>query len=69
MSIFKQEGRIVPVYRKYRAVPYDVPQIGFENDTVNNLRLWDVEIPEEYELEYPTIGHVITRYYGYFVSR
>lgn len=26
------------------AVPYDVPQIGFGNDNVNNLRLWDVEI-------------------------
>lgn len=53
-----KEGRIVPVYENsqtLRAVPYDVPQIGFENDAVNNLRLWDVEIPEEYELEYPTI--------------
>ena len=53
-----KEGRIVPVYENsqtLRAVPYDVPQIGFENDIVNNLRLWDVEIPEEYELEYPTI--------------
>ena len=53
-----EEGRIIPVYENsqtLRAVPYDVPQIGFENDTVNNLRLWDVEIPEEYELDYPTI--------------
>ncbi|WP_342989940.1 glycogen/starch/alpha-glucan phosphorylase [Streptococcus anginosus] len=53
-----KEGRIVPVYENsqtLRAVPYDVPQIGFEIDIVNNLRLWDVEIPEEYELEYPTI--------------
>lgn len=53
-----KEGRMLPVYENsqtLRAVPYDVPQIGFENDTVNNLRLWDVEIPEEYELEYPTI--------------
>ena len=53
-----KEGRMLPVYENsqtLRAVPYDVPQIGFENDIVNNLRLWDVEIPEEYELEYPTI--------------
>ena len=53
-----KEGRMLPVYENsqtLRAVPYDVPQIGFENDAVNNLRLWDVEIPEEYELEYPTI--------------
>lgn len=53
-----KEGRMLPVYENsqtLRAVPYDVPQIGFGNDVVNNLRLWDVEIPEEYELEYPTI--------------
>ena len=53
-----EEGRIVPVYehsQTLRAVPYDVPQIGFGNDNINNLRLWDVEIPEEYELDYPTI--------------
>jgi len=53
-----EEGRIIPLYENsqtLRAVPYDVSQIGFENDTVNNLRLWDVEIPEEYELDYPTI--------------
>lgn len=48
----------MPVYegaQVLRAVPYDVPQIGFENDNINNLRLWDVEIPEEYELYYPTL--------------
>ncbi|MBM7636148.1 glycogen/starch/alpha-glucan phosphorylase [Streptococcus saliviloxodontae] len=53
-----QEGRIVPVYHNAQllhAVPYDVPQIGFENGVINNLRLWDVEIPEAYELDYPTI--------------
>lgn len=53
-----KEGRMLPIYENsqtLRAVPYDVPQIGFGNDVVNNLRLWDVEIPEEYELEYPTI--------------
>ena len=53
-----KEERMLPIYENsqtLRAVPYDVPQIGFGNDVVNNLRLWDVEIPEEYELEYPTI--------------
>lgn len=53
-----KEGRMLPVYENSQtlhAVPYDVPQIGFGNDVVNNLRLWDIEIPEEYELEYPTI--------------
>ncbi len=28
---------------------------GFGNDNANNLRLWDSEIPEEHELDYPTI--------------
>lgn len=53
-----KEERMLPIYENsqtLRAVPYDVPQIGFGNDVVNNLRLWDVEIPEEYELDYPTI--------------
>lgn len=53
-----ETGNIKPVYENaqtLRAVPYDVPQIGFENGVVNNLRLWDVEIPEEEELNYPTI--------------
>lgn len=53
-----EKGLFKPVYENaqtLRAVPYDVPQIGFENGVVNNLRLWDVEIPEEEELNYPTI--------------
>ncbi|MFC0266216.1 glycogen/starch/alpha-glucan phosphorylase [Alloscardovia macacae] len=53
------EGKLKPVYSNaqvLRAVPYDVPQLGYKNGVVNNLRLWDVEIPEEYELNYPTIA-------------
>lgn len=58
-----EEGKLVPVYdgaQVLNAVPYDVPQIGFENGVINNLRLWDVEIPEEYELNYPTIAALRT---------
>lgn len=54
-----KDGKLSPVYNNaqiLRAVPYDVPQLGYQNDIVNNLRLWDVEIPEEYELDYPTIA-------------
>ena len=54
-----KDGKLSPVYNNaqiLRAVPYDVPQLGYQNDVVNNLRLWDVEIPEEYELDYPTIA-------------
>lgn len=52
------DGKLVPVYegaQVLKAVPYDIPQIGFENDVINNLRLWDVEIPLENELDYPTL--------------
>ena len=53
-----EEGSFVPTYKNaqvLRAMPYDVPQIGYQNGVINNLRLWDVEIPEEYELDYPTL--------------
>lgn len=52
------DGKLVPVYegaQVLKAVPYDIPQIGFGNDVINNLRLWDVEIPVEDELDYPTL--------------
>lgn len=40
------EGNLECVYENYRAVraiPYDVPIIGYHNDTVNTLRLWRAE--------------------------
>jgi starch phosphorylase len=55
----QESGDLKPVYenvKTLRAVPYDMMQIGFKNDVVNNLRLWDVEIPEKYELDYPTLA-------------
>ena len=42
-----EDGRFVPTYKNaqvLRAVPYDVPQIGYKNGVINNLRLCDVEI-------------------------
>lgn len=41
-----EDGELECVYEKYssvRAVPYDVPIIGYHNDTVNTLRLWRAE--------------------------
>ncbi|MBP6300591.1 MAG: glycogen/starch/alpha-glucan phosphorylase [Lactococcus sp.] len=55
----QENGDLKPVYENVKtlhAVPYDITQIGFNNDVVNNLRLWDVEIPEKYELDYPTLA-------------
>ena len=41
-----QDGKCTPVYSDYetvRAVPYDVPVPGYDNKTVNTLRLWSAE--------------------------
>ena len=43
-------GRLECVHEKYasvRAVPYDVPIVGYHNDTVNTLRLWRAEYSRE----------------------
>ena len=42
------DGSLKPVAENERilkAVPYDTGVVGYENDTVNTLRLWSVEIP------------------------
>lgn len=36
------------------AVPYDTPQLGYQNEVVNNLRLWNAEIPFGEEVVYNT---------------
>ena len=41
-----EDGKLECVYETYssvRAVPYDVPIVGYHNDTVNTLRLWRAE--------------------------
>ncbi len=48
-----ENGNLHPHYENTRnilAVPYDTAQVGYENGTINNLRLWSAEIPygEEY---------------------
>ena len=30
-------------YRSVIAVPYDIPVLGYGNNTVNSLRIWDAE--------------------------
>lgn len=47
-----RDGRLVFVHEGYEtvlAVPYDIPVIGYRNSTVNTLRLWHAEMPEEEE--------------------
>lgn len=50
---YDSEGNLYPRHENTKnilAVPYDTAQVGYLNDTVNNLRLWAAEIPygEEY---------------------
>ena len=45
-----EDGELECVYENYssvRAVPYDVPIIGYHNHTVNTLRLWRAEYSRE----------------------
>ena len=50
----KEDGELKFVHKNYEpvlAVPYDTPIVGYENSTVNNLRLFSAEIPgSEYDL-------------------
>ncbi len=38
------------------AVPFDTPIVGYENDTINTLRLWSARPTEEFDLEYFNSG-------------
>ncbi len=43
---FKQEG-----YQSVRAIPYDLPIVGYGNGIVNTLRIWDAEAVECFKLD------------------
>ena len=45
-SNFVQEG-----YQSVRAVPYDLPIVGYGNGIVNTLRIWDAEAVECFKLD------------------
>ena len=45
-NCFKQEG-----YQSVRAVPYDLPIVGYGNGIVNTLRIWDAEAVECFKLD------------------
>lgn len=53
-----ETGELEPVYEGgdiVRAVPYDTGMVGYENDTVNTMRLWSAEIPTEEEDKYRNV--------------
>jgi len=43
---FVQEG-----YQSVKAVPYDLPIVGYDNNVVNTLRIWDAEAIDTFNLE------------------
>ncbi len=43
---FIQDG-----YQAVRAVPYDMPVLGYGNHVVNSLRIWDAEAVDEFNLD------------------
>lgn len=43
---FRQEG-----YQSVRAIPYDLPVVGYGNGIVNTLRIWDAEPVECFRLD------------------
>ena len=43
---FIQEG-----YQSVRAIPYDMPIVGYNNHVVNTLRVWDAEAINEFHLD------------------
>lgn len=52
------EDRLELVHENYAevmAVPYDVPVIGYLNNTVNNLRLWNAEVNRDFS-DYATLS-------------
>ncbi|MGB4618302.1 MAG: glycogen/starch/alpha-glucan phosphorylase, partial [Dethiobacteria bacterium] len=49
VAVEYQKGRMIFHHcgsEVVRAVPYDIPVVGFRNHTVNTLRLWSAEAPE-----------------------
>ncbi len=45
-NVFTQEG-----YQSVRAIPYDLPIVGYGNGIVNTLRIWDAEPVECFQLD------------------
>ncbi len=43
---FRQEG-----YQTVMAIPYDLPVVGYDNNVVNTLRIWDAEAINNFQLD------------------
>ena len=45
-NFYHQEG-----YSSVRAIPYDLPIVGYNNNVVNTLRIWDAEAINDFSLD------------------
>lgn len=48
--VAKSDGSLKSMHEDYftiKAVPYDIPVIGYQNNTVNTLRLWSAELVKD----------------------
>ncbi len=55
VDIIEKNGHMEFVHNNYervKAVPYDVPVIGYETDNVNTLRLWSAEVADSMSEKY-----------------
>ncbi|AFR22425.1 glycogen/starch/alpha-glucan phosphorylase [Lactobacillus helveticus] len=58
VNLVQKDNWMTPEYNggySIKAVPYDIPVVGYHTGIVNTMRLWDAEIPESEEINYPTI--------------
>lgn len=50
IELINEDNKLKAIHKNYipvMAIPYDIPIIGYENETINTLRLWSAEIPRE----------------------
>ena len=47
-------------YETVMAVPYDVPIVGYQNSTINNLRLWSAESTKQFNFESFSSGNYLS---------
>ncbi|MDH5099942.1 glycogen/starch/alpha-glucan phosphorylase [Lactobacillus kefiranofaciens] len=58
VNLVQKDNWMTPEYNggySIKAVPYDIPVVGYHTGIVNTMRLWDAEIPESEEINYSTI--------------
>ena len=48
----RQDRRVIDEgYQAVKAIPYDMPIVGYDNKVVNTLRIWDAEPIVDFELD------------------